>query len=439
VVLTQSRKVVWNILSAVRRGRRLDRSFEEETTVLVQKDKAWCREMAYGIQRFRGRIDYLLHPNIRRGFDSVDPAVKDVLRIGLYETLYMHGVPQYAAVSQAVELAKKVGKSATGFVNAVLRSAANKDGGQENFPDKRADPVAYLSTWGSHPTWLVKRWLSRWSVEEVCHLVDANNQVPPIFLNCLQSDPDEAVARLKRFGITAEEVEGTSCIMLKTSGSLGKAMTVIPSMVQDPAAALVPAYMDIGVADRIVDFCAAPGGKTMALAAKGHFVLAVDRSFNRLELLGDNLQRLKESESANVSFEVHIVQGDVYQPVIAESGAILVDVPCTGTGTLRRNPDIRWKITEENLNEMVCRQTKILDSMVKLVPIGGILVYSTCSLELEENNHQIERFLRTYSCFQLEPGKGVDSRYLDSKGQLSVVPQIFGFDGSFAARMRRIS
>ena len=437
MALTQSRKIVWNILSAVRRGRRIDRSFKEETAALVQKEKAWCREMAYGIQRFRGRIDYLLDLNIRRGLGSVDPAVKDVLRIGLYETFYMHGVPQYAAVSQAVELAKKVAKSATGFVNAVLRSSANKSSGQESFPDKTVDPVAYLSTWGSHPDWLVKRWLSRWSFEEVCHLVDANNQIPPIFLNCLQDDPDEAVARLRRSGITAEEVGGTSCIMLKTPGSLEKAMTLTSSMVQDPAAALIPAYMDIEVGDRVVDFCAAPGGKTMALAAKGHSVLAVDRSFDRLKLLESNLRRLRGS--ANGSFLVQIVQGDVYQPTIAESKAILVDVPCTGTGTLRRNPDIRWKITQENLNEMVDRQAKILDSMAKLIPIGGILVYSTCSLELEENNYQVRNFLRRHPCFQLEPGKGVDRGHLDSEGQLSVVPQKFGFDGSFAARMRRIS
>ena len=439
MTLTQDRKIVWNILSAVHRGRRLDRSFKEETSGLTPKEKAWCREVSYGIQRFRGRVDYLLGLNIRRGLASVDPVVKDVLRIGLYEALYMHGVPQYAAVSQAVELSKKVEKSAVGFVNAVLRSAAKKGGGQENFPDRRADPVSHLSTWGSHPTWLVKRWLSRWSSEEVAHLVDANNQIPPTFLNCLQGDPKESVAKLRKYGILAEEVEGTSCIMLKTPGSLEKALGTIPSIVQDPAASLVPAYMDLEVHDRVVDFCAAPGGKTMALAARGNLVLAADRSFNRLQLLRSNLERLKESTLGSSSFRVHIVQGNIYQPMIAGSEAILLDVPCTGTGTLRRNPDIRWKITKKNVNEMADRQARMLDCMVKLVPVGGMLVYSTCSLELEENNHQVKRFLLRHPCFQLQSGTGVGRKYLNSDGQLSVLPQMFGFDGSFAARMRRIS
>ena len=122
----------------------------------------------------------------------------------------MDGIPQYAAVSQAVELAKKVGHSSTGFVNAVLRSVARKGVGQENFPDGKTDPLAFLSTWGSHPDWLIERWLSRWSVEEVRSLVNANNEVPPIFLNCLGRDLVEAVSDLDRRGIKAKGIKGTS-------------------------------------------------------------------------------------------------------------------------------------------------------------------------------------------------------------------------------------
>ena len=437
--VTQTRKIVWNILAAVNRGRRLDRSLEEQTQGLEQKDKAWSRKVSYGILRFRGRIDHILRLNIRRGFDDVDPAVLNVLRIGLYETFYMDGIPRYAAVSQAVELAKVVGKSSAGFVNAVLRSSAKGGVGQENFPEQDADPVGYFSTWGSHPDWLIERWLSRWSAQEVGALVAVNNRVPPIFLNYLQEDTSTAITRLENSGIQAEEIEGTSCVVLKTTGSLERAMTLTSSIVQDPAAALVPAYMDVEGHELVVDLCAAPGGKTLALAAKGNPVIASDLSFDRLMLLRSNLFRLQGLTANGRSLDTKMVQGDACQPFIKKAAAILVDVPCTGTGTLRRNPDIRWKISEKSIGEMAIRQSKILDSVVELIPVDGILVYSTCSLELEENSDQIKRFLETYPHFRLEPGKGVDGKYLDYQGQLHVLPQEFGFDGSFAARMRRIS
>ena len=439
MAVTANRKIVWNILAAVHRGRRLDRSFEDHTKGLEKRERAWCRRVSYGIQRFRGRIDYLLDLHTSRCLSDVDPAVLDVLRIGLYETFYMDGIPQYAAVSQAVELAKKVGHSSTGFVNAVLRSVARKGVGQENFPDGDTDPLAFLSTWGSHPDWLIERWLSRWSVEEVRSLVNANNEVPPIFLNCLGRDLVEAVSELDRRGIKAKGIKGTSCVMLRTSNRLEEAMKVLPCIVQDPAAALVPAFMNVQDHEYVVDLCAAPGGKAIALAAKGHPVLAADRSFSRLGLLKRSLDRLAESTSVDPLLRIQIAQGDVHKPLIAETRAMLIDVPCTGTGTLRRNPDIRWKITEKKLHQMSERQTEILDDVAGVVSVGGTLVYSTCSLELEENKNQVERFLLRYPHFQMDPGKGVDGKFLDSQGHLHVLPHRFGFDGSFAARMRRVS
>ena len=439
MAVTASRKVVWNILAAVHRGRRLDRSFEDQTRDLEKRERAWCRRVSYGIQRFRGRIDYLLDLHTSRCLSDVDPAVLDVLRIGLYETFYMDGIPQYAAVSQAVELAKKVGHSSAGFVNAVLRSVARKGVGQENFPDSETDPLGFLSTWGSHPDWLIERWLNRWSVEEVRSLVNANNEVPPIFLNCLGRDLVEAVSDLGRRGIKAKAIEGTSCVMLRTSNRLEEAMKVLPCIVQDPAAALVPAFMNVQDHECVVDLCAAPGGKAIALAAKGLPVLAADRSFGRLRLLKRSLDRLTESTSIDPLLRIQIAQGDVHKPLIAETRAMLIDVPCTGTGTLRRNPDIRWKITEKKLHQMSERQTEILDNVAGVVSVGGTLVYSTCSLELEENKNQVERFLLKYPHFQMDPGKGVDGKFLDSQGHLHVLPHRFGFDGSFAARMRRVS
>ena len=222
------------------RGRRLDRAFAASTRSLDARDRAWCRELVFGIQRLRGRLDYLLDRQVKRGLESVKAGVRDSLRIGLYEILYMGGVPEYAAVSQAVDLAQlKGGPGVAGFANAVLRGIARDGGGPENFPDAETHPVDFLSTWGSHPRWLVERWLTRWSSAEVRKLVEANNRVPPLSLRCLWDTPEEAAEALAAVQITADAVgSGTGCVVIRGHASLEEAMTVVRSVVQDPRGCL---------------------------------------------------------------------------------------------------------------------------------------------------------------------------------------------------------
>ena len=391
----------------------------------------------FGIQRLRGRLDYLLDRRVKRGLESVKPGVRDSLRIGLYEMLYMGGVPEYAAVSQAVDLAhSKGGRGVAGFANAVLRGIARAGGGPENFPDPETHPVEYLSTWGSHPRWLVKRWLTRWSFMDTRKLVEANNSVPPLSLRCLWDRPEEAVEALEAEQITAAVVgSGTGCVMIHGQASLEEAMRVVPAVVQDPAAALVVSYADPNPDARIADLCAAPGGKTLALAARGNLVLAADRSIERLGLVRENVNRVREHGGRRV--RVSTVQADALAPPVSRPDMLLLDVPCTGTGTLRRNPDIRWRLTPDRLDEMVALQGRLLDVCADVVPRGGVLVYATCSLEPEENEGQIEAFMARRPEFHMDPGEGVNGEFLNDRGYLYVMPQAFGFDGAFAARLRR--
>ena len=392
----------------------------------------------FGIQRLRGRLDYLLDRRVKRGLESVEAGVRDSLRIGLYEILFMGGVPEYAAVSQAVDLAQsKGGRAVAGFVNAVLRGIARDGGGPENFPDPETHPVEFLSTWGSHPRWLVERWLTRWSPADVRKLVEANNCVPPLSLRCLWDSPAEAVEALGVEQITATAVgSGTGCVVIPGHASLEKAMTVVPVVVQDPAAALVVWYADPSPDARIADLCAAPGGKTLALAARGNVVVAADRSIERLSLVRENLNRVRAQGGHRV--RVKTVQADALAPPLNRSDMLLLDVPCTGTGTLRRNPDIRWKLTPDQLNERAALQSRILDACADVVHSGGMLVYATCSLEPEENEEQIEAFLARRPEFRMEPGGGVNGEFLNDRGYLYVIPQAFGFDGAFAARLRKM-
>ncbi len=427
-----------DVLAAVARGRRLDRAFAAATRSLDARDRAWCRELVFGIQRLRGRLDYLLDRRVKRGLESVKASVRDSLRIGLYEILYMGGVPEYAAVSQAVDLAQsKGGRGVAGFANAVLRGIARDGGGQENFPDPDTNPVEFLSTWGSHPRWLVERWLTRWSFVEVRKLVEANNAVPRLWLRCLWASPEEAVEALEAEQIATSAVgSGTRCVVIHEHATLEEAMNVVPAVVQDPAAALVVSYADPSPEARVADLCAAPGGKTLGLAARGNVVFAADRSIERLRLVRENLDRVREQGGHHL--RVHTVQADALAPPFNRPELVLLDVPCTGTGTLKRNPDIRWRLTPNRLDEMAALQGRILDACADVVPTGGVLVYATCSLEPEENEKQIEAFMARRPEFQLEPGVGVEGEFLDDRGYLYVVPQESGFDGAFAARLRKV-
>jgi 16S rRNA C967 or C1407 C5-methylase (RsmB/RsmF family) len=353
-VVTPGRTAALEVFGAVGRGQRVDRAFASAASDLDLRERAWCRELVYGAQRLRGRLDYLLDRRVRRGLDSVDAEVLNVMRLGVYQVLYMDGVPEYAAVSQTVDLARLVGgQGASGFVNAIMRATVREKPGEEHFPDFVSDPAGYLSTWGSHPRWLVERWLERWPAVDVRRLVEANNAVPPIYLRCFRDTPAEAARRLSDAGIAATPVGlGTECVMLHAGSSPIEAMAVVSSVVQD---------------------------------------------------------------------------------------MILVDVPCTGTGTLRRNPDARWRLTPGRMEELVKLQGRILEANSVMVPDGGLLVYSTCSLEPEENEDQIGAFLSIHPEFELEPGAGVGKTYLDERGQLFVLPQRTGFDGAFAARLRKRS
>ena len=420
------------------RGRRLDRAFAAATRSLDARDRAWCRELVFGIQRLRGRLDYLLERKVERGLESVKPGVRDSLRIGLYELLYMDGVPEYAAVSQAVDLAQsKGGRGAAGFANAVLRGIARDGGGPEHFPDPETRLVEFLSTWGSHPRWMVERWLERWSSVDVGKLVEANNGVPPLSLRCLWDSPEEAVKALEAEQIIATTVGcGTGCVVVSGRASLEQAMAVVPTVVQDPAAALVVSYADPDSDARIADLCAAPGGKALALAGRGNLVLAADRSIERLHLVQENVDRVRAQGGPGL--RVGTVQADASAPPVSRPDMVLLDVPCTGTGTLRRNPDIRWKLTPSRVDEMAALQGRMLDECADVVPSGGVLVYATCSLEPEENEEQIDAFIARRPDFQIDPGAGVDKKFLNDRGYLYVTPQGGGFDGAFAARLRRV-
>jgi len=429
--VTEGRAAAAAILRAVSRGRRLDLAFRQRAADLSDRDRRWVQEASYGTIRFRGRLDHLLNLHLRKGLPSLSPLVLDLLRLGAYQLLYMDGVPPYASISQTVDQVRGVaGDGGSRLANGVLRSLEREGGEVSRFPSLLSDPESHLATWGSHPSWMIRRWLQRWSPEEVVRLEEWNNAPAPLFFRPLGSTLEEAGSLLSDGGWKSREVgPGIPCLRLDPGTNPARILGAVSGIIQDPGAALVTEYADVPPGRMVGDLCAAPGGKTLAMAEGGAYVLAADRSLNRLRLLKENLAR--------VGGRVELVAALAQAPPFRELPVLLLDVPCSGTGTLRRHPDARWRLTLDTLKGLVKLQREMLDVGSRLVPKGGLLVYSTCTLEPEENQDQVEAFLGRNPDFSVDESGIVPREYVDERGYLSVVPQAAGFDGAFAARLVR--
>jgi 16S rRNA (cytosine967-C5)-methyltransferase len=374
----------------------------------------------------------VLAERVKGGLDRLDAVVLDVLRLGVYQLQEMRSVPSYAAVSQSVELVRVAGAArASGLVNGVLQ-AVRREGEGVEFPSFESDPVAHLSSWGSHPRWLVERWVARWGAEEARSLIEANNQRPDSFLRPVGLSTSEALRRLAENGLAGESVEGfPDSIRLIGDSSPAAALAVVPSVIQDPAAAMVVRYAELPEGELVLDLSAAPGGKTVGLAERAGYVVAADLSPSRIRRVRANAVR------TGMGDRVGLAVADGRWPPFAPVPAVLLDAPCAGTGTFRRHVDGRWRIGEDDLRSLAGLQRELIDSAAALVRPGGLLVYSTCSIEPEENEVQIETFLQRDRRFSLEaPGRPLDGTMLDC-GLLRVLPQRHGVDGAFAARLRR--
>ena len=228
---------------------------------------------------------------------------------------------------------------------------------------------------------------------------------------------------------TSVPAQGVPCLQLPAGTNPARLLEAFPGIVQDPGAALVTVFADPPAGVKVFDLCAAPGGKALALAGEGVYVLAADRSRARIRLLAQSKERIRA--------ELSLVVADATRPPFSEAGFVLLDVPCSGTGTLRRHPDARWRLSEKKLEELVAVQERILQAGAQLIPPQGHLVYSTCTLEPEENELQVDRFLARNPEFSPAETNAVEPAFLNERGFLSVLPQESGFDGAFAARLVR--
>jgi 16S rRNA (cytosine967-C5)-methyltransferase len=434
--VTDARVAAAEICADLRGGDLLDSSFDRRTLRLEPRDRRWTRELVYGMLRRRSWIDAILADRVSGGPSRLDVDVADLLRVGAYQLLAMGSVPAYAAIAQTVELVKRRhGIGASKLANAVLRRIdRERDALGVVLP---ADLTDALALEYSHPRWIVGRWLARWGEADTRALLAANNGEAPLVARPYHVVREQLEAMLESAGVETSDAPLVNDSVVLTGGvtSLTELGAFKQGLfhLQDPASTLVTRYACVARGSTVADLCAAPGGKTLELARVAGAVFAGDVSSIRLHRIRENVRRL---DATNVFPFV----GDATSPPVRDMDAVLIDVPCSGTGTFRRHPDARWRLRASDLAVLPATQRAIFRAAASAVRPGGLLIYSTCSLEVEENDEQVQRFLAEHADWTLEPPPAgvVPDAVLDD-GFLRVLPQRHATDGAFAARLRRAS
>jgi 16S rRNA (cytosine967-C5)-methyltransferase len=392
------------------------------------------------ILRRRSYLDFIIGEFSSITIEEMKSQLKNILRLGLYEMLFMAGTPDYAAINEAVEIAKlRLGSKAGDLVNAILRNIQRD---MDNLPKPAfEDRTKLIATTFSHPEWMVKRWVARFGEREAFQLMQANNQRPNYYVrvNNLRTKTNNFKLRMEKIDVEFEESDWLpgyfkvdSVAPFIEKDLLRKGIC----LVQDIAAGFAPTILEPMPGETIYDLCAAPGTKSIVMAdmmnAEGSIV-AVDINPNRLELLA---QSALDYRAENIK----IRQDDVRELNLKLADGVLLDAPCTGTGVLSKRADLRWKRTEEELKQSVQLQEELLDEAANHVKRGGRLVYSTCSIEPEENWEQIQKFLKKYDNYELEKlDEFLPEEVLIEDGfAYQTLPHKHGCDGHFGVRMKRI-
>ncbi|RJQ64615.1 MAG: 16S rRNA (cytosine(967)-C(5))-methyltransferase RsmB [Stygiobacter sp.] len=420
----------------------LDKLLEIEikNSNLVGADKALLFEIVHGVTRWEGRIDWILTGFYKGQFSKAIPNIKNALRVALYQILFLDKVPDYAAVNEAVEFVKKLqGQAAADLTNAVLRNIIRN---KENirYPNPDEDINNYLSAYFSHPTWLVKRWLARFGREETEKLLIANNNKPnlTIRVNNLVTNPTEMKSLLNSVELKFSEgkflkefIRMNSLTNITDWEYFAKGYFSI----QDESTGFPIKLLNVSPGMRVLDLCAAPGGKTGFIADEmkntGEIV-AIDKFESRLKILEKNLTRLKVTNVVTKVTDAADFED--------EEGfdRVLIDAPCSGLGTLTKKPDLKWKRDLGDIRKIVNIQYELLKKGASLVKQNGFIVYSTCTIEPEENFELIKKFLSENPNFALvNAGELLPKAVVDENGCVATLPHVHGIDGAFAAKLVR--
>jgi 16S rRNA (cytosine967-C5)-methyltransferase len=449
-VIAPARVAAYETLRAVESGRAdLPSALARARSRLDdERDRALASEIAVGTVRWQGAFDAIVEAFSGRAIARLDGEILTVLRLSMFQLLHLDRVPAAAVVDDGVELARKAGKrSAAGFVNAMLRRVSRERGRLPlpAAPGPDADRTAilnYLSTTLSHPRWLVSRWLDRYGYDAAERWAQFDNAPAPLTLrtNTLRTSKEALRQALADAGVETRDARYARDALIVTDGNplLTPLAHAGRFVVQDEASQLVGEFVGARAGERILDACASPGGKTTQMAAAMHdrgLIVAADVRGKRIDLLSRTV-----ADSGATA--IRIVQADARgaMPFRQPFDAALLDAPCSGLGTIRRDPDVRWRRTESDLPALADAQLRMLTQASVVVRPQGRLIYATCSSEPEENDQVVQAFCAANPGFVLEPppelGEGLLA-VIDSSGFLRTLPFAHGLEAFFAARLVR--
>lgn len=451
------RMLAWSLLRRVEGSQAfadllLDRTFSQNPH-LQPLDRAFVMELVLGTLRWRGRLDAAIERVSENPQKKMDPRLLHLLRLGAYQILFLDRVPDSAAVNESVRLAKAIfqSKKTTGFVNAALRAVArNKN--QEDFPLFALHPVEHIAQALSHPRWMVERWVKEFGPEMARKICAANNRRPPftVRVNTLKTSRESLSEQFGASGVKSSSTpfcpEG---LILPESPFMADDDLFQKGLyfVQDEASQIVSHLLSPQPGERVLDACAAPGGKSTHMAQlmgdRGE-IIALDLNGPKINLIRENCRRL------GISI-IRAFRADALRPLPFPADftfdKILVDAPCTGLGTLHRNPEAKWRRKPEDISHFRGLQAAFLASVSSRLKPDGVLVYSTCTITREENDSVVEDFLQTRKDFQLQDLRSIvpSSLYplVDGKGIFRTYPKMistddgYRLDGFFAAGMRK--
>lgn len=400
-------------------------------------DKRLLNELVHGVLRNMSKLDWVLTGFYHGQYSKVVPNVRNALRVGLYQILFLTRIPHHAAVNEAVEFVKKYrGQKLADTINGLLRNIARNI---ENirYPLATNDELQYLSVVHSHPAWVVRRWLARFGFEGTESLLKSNNIRPFLTLrhNPRRIDFTAFINELAELGIDYRRCfHMENYVTVRNLPNIRQTKMFIEGhfTVQDESAGLVGRLLDPKPGDTLYDLCSAPGGKALhaseLMKTEGRIV-AIDKYETRLNLVRQSAERL----GADI---LEYVEGDATDIDLPPADKVLVDAPCSGLGVLSKKPDIKWKRESDDIPRLVAIQRAVLENAARLVRPGGVLLYSTCTIEPEENAWQIKSFLERHPEFEVDDArKYLSPQIVSAEGFMETLPHRHRMDGAFGARL----
>jgi 16S rRNA (cytosine967-C5)-methyltransferase len=411
------------------------------------RDRRLLTELVYGTLRMQGYLDWLIEQFYKGGIRTLEPMVRNILRTALYQRFFTERIPDFAIVNEAVDLIKKIWPRRAGLVNALLRNVIRRYDAPP-MPDLQVNSAGYLAIVHSHPGWLVKRWLKQFGSEDTVALCRVDNQIPPVFVrvNQLRGQREEVIRDLATAGFRAEETAfSPDGLRVSRGEGIRQGLTLRDTVsyrdgllqIQDEASQMIgPLVAPMG-GDQVLDICAGVGGKTTHLAEiMGNHgrIVAMDISEEKITALKDLSARLGVT---------------IVEPLVADAlddlgrgfhgrfDRVLVDVPCSGSGTLRRAPEIKWRLSPQDIKDFTVLQGRLITRAASYVKEGGSLIYSTCSVMAEENEGVVNAFLARHDEFVRMRPEGIAEALLDREGHFRSYPHRHGMDGFFGAVMVR--